>query len=174
MRDAYGRRRSSRSTPTGPGSRGGHWHEDAFRSQWWRDYNREHPRLSAKRQERREAYRAQRAALEREESNRARLRRVRSDDPGFAAAVVTVVRQEVQRTSVAQVARTLLVERRSINRWLQGAAVISGDGIDAVILTYSLRRIVGEYNRLRHGGAGTHQIAATRLATRAGLTQVAA
>lgn len=35
--------RSSRSTSTGPGSRGGQWHDPAFRAAYWRKWRREHP-----------------------------------------------------------------------------------------------------------------------------------
>jgi hypothetical protein len=43
MRDAYGRKRSSRSIPTGPGSRGGRWHDPEFRSLWYQAWRRNHP-----------------------------------------------------------------------------------------------------------------------------------
>lgn len=39
MIDGYGRRRSSRSIPTGPGSRGGTSHTPAY----WRAWRRNHP-----------------------------------------------------------------------------------------------------------------------------------
>lgn len=42
-RDAYGRRRSSRSVPAGVGSRGGHWHEQAFRAAYFRAWRAAHP-----------------------------------------------------------------------------------------------------------------------------------
>ena len=35
--------RSSRSIPTGPGSRGGRWHLSAFRVAYWRMWRRLHP-----------------------------------------------------------------------------------------------------------------------------------
>lgn len=35
--------RSSRSVPTGPGSRGGHWHEPEYRAAYFRRWRREHP-----------------------------------------------------------------------------------------------------------------------------------
>lgn len=42
-RDAYGRKRSSRSIPADKGSRGGHWHELAFRSAYFRAWREAHP-----------------------------------------------------------------------------------------------------------------------------------
>ena len=35
--------RSSRSTPTGPGSRGGHWHEQEYRRAYFRAWRKAHP-----------------------------------------------------------------------------------------------------------------------------------
>ena len=35
--------RSARSRPTGPGSRGGHWHLAAFRAAYYRDWRAAHP-----------------------------------------------------------------------------------------------------------------------------------
>ena len=46
--DAYGRARSSRNRSTGPGSRGGHWHEPAFRAAYWRAWRRTHPDYRAR------------------------------------------------------------------------------------------------------------------------------
>jgi hypothetical protein len=36
-------KRSSRSIPTGPGSRDGHWHDPAYRAAYFREWRRTHP-----------------------------------------------------------------------------------------------------------------------------------
>ncbi len=41
--DAYGNPRSSRSTPTGPGSRGGEWHLTEHRNAYHRAWRRAYP-----------------------------------------------------------------------------------------------------------------------------------
>jgi hypothetical protein len=43
MRDALGRRRSSRSIPTGPGSRGGTFHDPVARAAYYRAWRARHP-----------------------------------------------------------------------------------------------------------------------------------
>lgn len=48
MRDGVGRRRSSRSVPTGPGSRGGRSHLPEY----WRDWRRRHPEYRQREQTR--------------------------------------------------------------------------------------------------------------------------
>ena len=59
-RTAEGRRLTPRNTPTGPGSRGGHWHEPEFRRAWHNAYRKEHPEYAerdyqVKRERRRQA-----------------------------------------------------------------------------------------------------------------------
>jgi hypothetical protein len=57
---------SPRNEPTGPGSRGGHWHDPEYRRAYWRAWRAAHP-------EYREREARRRAALKRE----ARLERDR-------------------------------------------------------------------------------------------------
>ena len=45
-------RASSRSTPAGEGSRGGHWHEPAYRSAYYRQWRKDHPEYREREQQR--------------------------------------------------------------------------------------------------------------------------
>lgn len=45
--------RSSRNTPTGPGSRGGRWHDPEFRKAYWRQWRAEHPEYRERERQRR-------------------------------------------------------------------------------------------------------------------------
>jgi hypothetical protein len=58
-------RRSARSIPTGPGSRGGHWHDPAYRRAYWRAWRAAHPEYR-EREARRRAETKRAARLERD------------------------------------------------------------------------------------------------------------
>jgi hypothetical protein len=50
-------KRSARSIPTGPGSRGGRWHDPEFRRAYYRQWRHEHPwYLEDRREQRRVNY----------------------------------------------------------------------------------------------------------------------
>lgn len=53
MTDAYGRRLSARNTPTGPGSRGGQWHDPAFRAAYFARWRVDHPEYRERERRRR-------------------------------------------------------------------------------------------------------------------------
>ena len=117
--------------PVGPGSRGGHWHELEFRRQYYRDWKHEHY-----------GYREREA----ERKRRSRwLATVRDEQFGlatFTEACLEVVRRESADTSANRVSKEMAVAPRTVTRWLDGSRQISGEGVDAIIATYGLRRVL--------------------------------
>jgi hypothetical protein len=119
-------KRSARSIPTGPGSRGG----EPLTPSYWRDWRRAHPEYRER------------------EAERSRQIRVRMTDlrdsavPSFTEALVDMVRDEVARLGQREVARRLLIDHSSVSRLLTTDRVPGADAVDAMVAYFGIYRVV--------------------------------
>ncbi len=120
--------RSSRSIPTGPGSRGGL--EPADRRAAWVAASPE--------------YRAREA-----ERRANRDQSIKADVP-FSVAVREVLRDEASESSIRRVAMRLAVEHSTVSRWFADlVGSVSSDLIDAAVAEFGLDRIRSKRADLR-------------------------
>lgn len=134
MKDAYGRRRSSRSTPTGPGSRGGRWHDPEFRRDYQRAWRRAHPDYERERQPRK----------------RLRRRQVVEERTGFSFGEVIrlMVRDEAASVGIRALARRLMVDHSAIARQIREGCPMTQEYIDAYVTYFGLRAVAGRYSAI--------------------------
>lgn len=138
--DAWGRRRSSRSTPTGRGSRGG----TAFGAQYWRDYRRDHPEYRSRERRRRRIARQVRADLYAD--------RV----PTFTQALRVMAQVEVDKVGMRELARRMMVGNSTLHRFLRDEkADPRMDLVDAFVVYFGIYRITYDFRRqVRLAGSG--------------------
>lgn len=107
---------SSRSVPTGPGSRGGHWHEPEYRRAYWRAQNARH---------------------------RGRVVPLPLDiaRPSFTAALRSLVEDEIATTSIRQLGLRLAIDHASVWRWLHEHNDFSADSINALVDYFGMEAI---------------------------------
>jgi hypothetical protein len=63
----------------------------------------------------------------------------------------SLIRADVARWGYRPAARLLMIEHSQVWRWLNTDQEIVSEHVDAIVATYGIRRIVGEFNRLRKG-----------------------
>lgn len=127
-RDAYGRRRSSRSIATGPGSRGG------TDPGYWSTYRKANPE-----------YR-------RAELRRRRLVREKTSVHPIPVSIAAreVLREEVARVGLRATARAVGLDHSLVARWLSWTRLdVLATVVDAVVATYTMNRILATRARLR-------------------------
>jgi len=129
--DALGRKRSSRSIRTGPGSRGGKWHDLAWRRAYWRQWRAEHAEYRKREQERK----ARRRAARREAIN----------EPTFVEAIVRMVKADAKRRGRQAIADDLLIDVTTLDRYLYQGRLPSAEVIDAIVDRYGAYICVREY-----------------------------
>jgi hypothetical protein len=136
-------RLSARSRPTGPGSRGGHWHDPEFRTAYHRKWRAANPEYRERENRRRTERRRQ-----------LRMAREAALPPvTFSDAIRSLVAGEVAGSSIEAVARRLAVAPRSVRIWArEERGIRRGQTIDALVATFGLDRIRSEYTRLRREG----------------------
>lgn len=139
--------RMSNRLPVGPGSRGGTYHQDP--AGYFRRYRREHPE-----------YRR------REVERKSRARQEIADEipmPLLSDALRSILREEVAKSSMRQVAHEMLVDHSWISRSLAGKRVtMSGAVMDAMVEHYGLDRVVSEMRLLRAEARRARAAAQTR------------
>lgn len=126
-------RRSSRSIPTGPGSRGGHWHEPERRAAYFRAWRAAHPEYRERERERKQRRRESLARL----------------TPTCSAAALRIVSEEVERNGLRPTARRLAYDHASLIRWLRGEREPLAGVIDVIVATYSWDRLLRTKAQMR-------------------------
>jgi len=128
--------------PTGPGSRGGQWHNPEYRRSYYRRWKHSRPDYQE-----REA---------RRKSDARRLERLRADAalvgaemPTFTEALVALMAEESTRTSHRQAAFGLMLCEKTVRRWVTGERTVSAEGVDAIIAVHGMDRVLRTWRRLR-------------------------
>jgi len=133
--DAWGRPRSSRSIPTGLGSRGGTWHLPEARRAYFRQYRKDHPDYRRREEER--SRRRKREARQRRHEELLTLTQV----------LRLMVDEECKRTSRIKFADRTGLDIMTVRTFLWETRNISGDTMEAIIDYFSLWRVHREWSR---------------------------
>jgi hypothetical protein len=138
MLDAFGRRRSSRSIPTGQGSRGGTFYKPGTNAKYHRAWRRNHPEYRKR-------------EVERSLRRKREQRRIRDED---RLSFTDVLRQMTAEACVSVTQRAfgeqVAVDHNVINRFLRGGSIRS-DTYDALLDHFKVWAVARRYGQLRLG-----------------------